>query len=262
MTEQSYTEQVIVQEQPESLAEFEKMLGVGTNYTPEHVLRCFQVSYSVKKENSELDQIGPFIEAKNNLLRHLVSSQMKAERYFEINSPFKDSCAGCKGTGEIYKFKRKSVKVNCHICAGKKKVEVECPTCKGIEKKKVKVKCPTCKGSGRFQKRWRGGGGVNLSCKTCKGSGGINIFCKTCKGKKKIAVKCSECLGKGKKLKNVPDHRIKSTTPCKPCQQLGFIEDKPVKPMKKRHQPANPVLTEHLADKIKGLIIPKSDRDV
>jgi len=234
MTKQSYTEQVIVQEHPESLAEFEKMLGVGTNYTPEHVLRCFQVSYSVKKENGELDQVGPVIEAKNNLLRHLVSSQMKTERYFEITSPFEDSCAGCKGTGEIYKFKRKSVKVNCHICAGKKK---------------IKVKCPSCKGTGRFEKKWKAGGGINVSCKTCE-------------GKKKVAVKCDECLGKGKNLKNVPDYRIKSTTPCKRCKQLGFIEDKPVKPMKKRAKPANPVLTQNLADKIKNLIIPSSDSDV
>lgn len=233
MPKQSYTEQVI-QEQPKSLVEFEKMLGVGTNYTPEHVLKCFQVSYSVKKENDELDQVVPFIEAKNHLLRHLVSSQMKAEKYFEINSPFKDSCTGCKGTGEIYKFKRKPVKVNCHICAGKKKIKVE---------------CPTCEGTGRFEKRWRGGGGINVSCKTCK-------------GKKKVAVKCSECLGIGKNLKYVHDYRLKSTTPCKRCKQLGFIVDKPTKPIKKRPQPANPVLTEHLADKIKGLIVPKSHRDV
>jgi hypothetical protein len=215
MTNESYVE---------NLVEFEKMLGVGTNYTPEHVLKCFQISYSVKKENGELDQVGPFVDAKNHLLRNLVSSQMKAERYFEVISPFENSCSICKGTGEIYKFKRKIVQVNCHICAGKKK---------------VKVKCPSCKGTGRFQKRWKGGGGINVSCKTCS-------------GKKTVAAKCSECLGSGKKSKDVPDHRIKSTTSCKRCQQLGFIENKPIK---KKYQPVNPVLTKTLADKIKDQII-------
>lgn len=254
MTNESYVEQV-----SENLVEFEKMLGVGTNYTPEHVLKCFQVSYLVKKENGELDQVGPFVDAKNRLLRHLVSSQMKSEKYFEIVSPFEDSCGSCKGAGEIYRFKRKIVEINCHICAGKKKVKVKCPTCKGIEKKKVKVECPTCEGSGRFKKRWKGGGGINVSCKTCKGSGGIDIFCKTCKGKKEVISKCSECLGSGKKSKNVPDHRIKSTTPCKRCQQLGFLEDKP---MKKKYQPVNPVLTQNLADKIKETMIFTSKGDV
>jgi len=226
MVKEFYMEQA-----DKKLVEFEKMLGVGTNYTPEHVLKCFQISYSVKKENDELDQIDPFVDAKNRLLRHLVSSQMKAERYFEINPPFKNPCAICKGAGEIYKFKRKIVQVNCHICAGKKK---------------VKVKCPSCKGSGRFQKRWKGGGGINVSCKTCKGN-------------KTVAAKCSECLGKGKKPKDVPDHRIQSTTPCKRCQQLGFVEDKS---KKKKYQPVNPVLTQNLANKIKEIIISTSKGDV
>ncbi len=233
MDKETYTEPVIAQYQPEHLVEFEKMLGVGTNYTPEHVLKCFEVSYLVKKENDELDQVNPFIEAKNHLLRHLVSSQMKAERYFEINPPFKDSCPGCSGTGELYKFTRKIVQVNCHICAGKKK---------------IKVKCPSCEGTGRFQERWKGGGGIDVSCKTCR-------------GKKKVAVKCSECLGTGKKPKNVPDYRIKSTTPCKRCKQLGFMEDKPTKPIKKRPQPANPVLTQNLADKIKETIVDQIKQD-
>ncbi len=227
MTKEFYVEQV-----NEKLAEFEKMLGVGTNYTPEHVLKCFQISYLVKKENDELDQVNSFVDAKNHLLRHLVSSQMKAERYFEIISPFKNSCPACRGTGEIYKFRRKTVEVNCHICAGKGK---------------IKVKCPTCKGSGRYQRRWKGGGGINVSCKTCK-------------GKKRVPAKCDECLGTGKKPKSVPDHKIKSTTSCNRCKQLGFIEAKLIKSTKKERRPTNPVLTENLGSKIKQIIDqPESD---
>ena len=139
--------------------------------------------------------------AKNILMQFVVSGQMEKQRYFEVVSPFDESCISCKGTGEIYKFERKTVKVNCHICAGKKKVT---------------VKCRSCKGTGRFEKRWQGGGGISVTCKTCKGKGSVRV-------------KCSNCRGKGKIKKVVPSHKIKSTTPCKHCDELGFIHPKPKK---------------------------------
>ena len=224
-------QEVVTQDQPdETIFEFEKLLGVGADYTPEHILKCFEANYWVKKENDELDEIDPFIEAKNQLIQLLVSSQMKAQRYFEITSPFENTCIACRGTGELYKFKRKTVKVNCHICAGKKK---------------IKVKCRKCKGTGRFQKRWKGGGGINVTCQTCKGKG-------------EVYIKCVECRGKGKIPKVVPDHEIKSTTPCKHCEQLGFTSNIPkkVKPHKKKkeYRPSNPVLSANLAEKIKESI--------
>jgi len=219
-------------EPEKTIADYEKALGLGDKYTPEDVLKSFDVSYWVKKENEELDLIGPDVEAKLQLLRVLVSSQMKAQRYFEIISPFENSCVACRGTGEIYKFKRKTVKVNCHICAGKKQ---------------VRVKCPGCKGTGRYVKKWKGGGGINVTCKKCK-------------GKKEVYADCVECRGKGKKKKIVPDHEIKSTTPCKHCQQLGFTDNvTPPKPKEKKkekrhshHTPSNPVIDQNLADKIKA----------
>ena len=243
MDEQNVTNEV----QPESktLADYEKILGVGEDYTPESVLKSFGVSYLVREENGELDEIGPELEAKNTILQSLVSAQMKAKRYFEITSPFENSCIVCRGTGEIYKFKRKTVKVNCHICAGRKK---------------IKVKCPDCKGSGRYIKKWKSGGGINVSCKKCYDP-------KLDKSTGEVYAQCSECRGKGKKKKIVPDHEIKSPTPCKHCQQLGFTTNKSCKaPTQKKKTekrknwgPTNPVISADLADKIKMSFPPKAD---
>ncbi len=225
----SQNQPITPEDQPENeLEQYEKSIGVGKNYTPESVLKDFDVCYWVKEQNGELDDIKQIIDAKNHLLRHLVSSQMKAQRYFEIKSPFENSCISCRGTGEIYKFHRKTVKVNCHICAGKKK---------------IKVKCSPCKGTGRFIKKWKSGGGIDVTCKKCG-------------GKKERYVKCVECNAKGKKPKIVPDHEIKSTTPCKHCQQLGFTKNIPRKKKKvpTPSSPSNPVLTQNLAAKIKDQI--------
>jgi len=219
-----------------TITDYEKMLGLPTNYTPEVVLKSFEVSYWVKEQNGELDTIGSDVEAKNMVLQHLVSAQMKAQRYFEIVSPFENSCVACRGTGEIYKFKRKTVKVNCHICAGKKQ---------------VKVNCPSCRGTGRYVKKWKSGGGINVTCNKCD-------------GKKEKYVECVECLGKGKKKKIVPDHEIKSTTPCKHCQQLGFATNHAIPQQKEkkipvytRSEPFKPVMDQNLADKIKASISAK-----
>jgi len=219
----------------QTISEVEKILGVGTNYTPEYVLKCFDITYQVKEENNELDDIGIFIDAKNQLLRHLVSSQMKSRRYFEIKSPFENTCVACRGSGEIYKFNRKTVLINCHICGGKKTIKESTP-------------CEKCDGTGRFKTAFKGGGGIDVSCLSCGGK------------KETVTIsKCSECLGTGKKQKVVADHTIKSTTPCKHCRQLGFTKDKPEKKVKKRssYTPANPVLTMNLAKQIKEFIPPE-----
>ena len=95
----------------------------------------------------------------------------------------------------LWKFFKKSVKVNCHICG---------------ESSKLEDKCPICKGSGRYIRRWKQGGGVNLECKRCQGKG-------------KVKINCHECRGKGQLKKAVLSDELKSTTPCKKCRQLGFI---------------------------------------
>lgn len=198
---------------------------VGINTTlekPWQVLAGFEMAWKGSPKDRK-----KLIDAKNQILRQMVSNQMKAQRYFEITSPFERSCISCRGAGEIYKFNRKPVLVNCHICAGKKKIRVE---------------CRTCKGTGRYIKRDpQYGGGVNLKCTTCKGTG-------------KVRVKCSHCFGKGKIKKIVPDHTIKSTTPCKHCNGLGFILPKRTQKKKRTPHMDNPVINNETAAALSEII--------
>ena len=184
----------------------EKIIGVGTDYNMKHVLQCFEIVHWAKIQNREFDSLANVLEAKNALMRTLVTDQKKKFRFFEIESPFENTCRKCKGSGEIFKFFKKTVNVNCHICGGASKVEES---------------CPVCKGTGRFIRRWKTGGGVNLECKKCQGKG-------------KHKVNCKECLGKGKIKKAVLSDELKSTTPCKRCRQLGFI----IKSKKSKSKPA------------------------
>ena len=139
-------------------------------------------------------------------MRHLVTEQKRNYRFFEVESPFQNTCPKCKGSGEIYKFFKKSVKVNCHICGGSAQVIGD---------------CPKCKGSGRYIRRWKTGGGVNLECKKCQGKG-------------KLKLSCLECKGNGQLKKAVLSDELKSTTPCKQCRQLGFVTKHSPKPKKKK----------------------------
>lgn len=221
------------------LVEAEKILGVGSNYGTKHVLQCFEAVHWVKEQNEAPDEIETAKDARNCVMQHLICEQKEKYRFFTIESPFESTCSNCKGSGEIYKFIKKTVQVNCHIC-GKTGVI------------KGKDDCPTCKGTGRFIKKWKVGGGVNLVCKRCK-------------GKKKIEseTKCQKCLGEGTLKKEVLTHTLKSTTPCKKCKQLGFIEPKLTpkpkakKPFKKAKSPSSkkvpftPIMSQSLADKIK-----------
>lgn len=218
MAENVVTEQTMTTDQALAIVGIE-----SKEINPQIVMTGFEIAW---KDNPP-DRKG-LIEAKNLLLQQLVSYQMEKQRYFEIVSPFENSCISCRGTGEIYKFMRKPVFVNCHICAGKKKVTVD---------------CRYCKGSGRHIRRFPGGGGMNLECIKCEGTG-------------KVRVKCAECFGKGKKKKIVPDHHIKSTTPCKHCNELGFILPKPPIQKKKHVTPpiGNPVISDENAAALSQMI--------
>ena len=213
----------VTEERTMTMDEALQYVGIESEtLSPEIIMSGFEAAWKGKPQ----DRKG-LILAKNTLLQMLVSQQMEKQRYFEIVSPFENSCISCRGTGEIYKFMRKPVKVNCHICAGKKKVNVT---------------CRKCEGSGRYIERWPEGGGINVECMTCKGKG-------------KVRVKCSHCFGKGKIKKIVPDHHIKSTTPCKHCDELGFILPKPIK--KKKHETppiGNPVISEENAAALSEMI--------
>ena len=179
-----------------NLSDCYELLGVGEETEIEILLKKFEALYRTSSQDP--DHIPTVVEAKNVVLRHIVSSQMEERRYFEIVSPFKNTCRGCKGSGELYRFKRKTVMVNCHVCTGKKK---------------VRVKCPSCNGTGRYIKKWKTGGGINVTCNTCK-------------GEKEIFIKCTECRSNGKVRKIVKDSEIESTTTCKFCDGVGFIDAK------------------------------------
>jgi hypothetical protein len=204
-------------------------IGLTPDITsPTIVLTSFKDTWEMQDKSDEV-AVREIIDAKNTIMRRIVSEQMEKQRYFDIESPFENSCISCKGSGEIYKFTKKPVEVNCHICAGKKK---------------IKVKCRVCKGSGRYIKRFPEGGGMNLECKVCHGTG-------------KVRVKCSNCIGKGKLKKVVLDHVIKSTTPCKHCEELGFVIPKPKKKYHKKNvtpQIGTPVLDHETAVKLSNMI--------
>jgi len=198
----------------------------ATETNPQLVLSNFKQMWddNPTKENLVL--------AKHTVVRHLVSEQMRTKRFFSITSPFENSCISCRGTGEIYKFDNKTVDVNCHVCAGSGHTEET-------------TECDKCDGTGRFIKRWSGGGGMNIQCTKCKGTG-------------KQPVKCSNCLGRGKIKKVVRLHTLKSTTPCRHCKELGFVVPNPIKaaPRPKRQTPkiATPVLSIELANALSDLI--------
>ena len=230
-------EERLIENQPElPVKEALAIVGIDPEeVTAEEVLAGFKTAFDaliVSNEGDiESEEVAKLVFAKNVVLREIVSSQMEEQRYFEISSPFDNSCTHCKGTGEIYKFQRKTVMVNCHICAAKGE---------------LKLKCPSCSGTGRFKKKWKGGGGINVKCRTCGGTG-------------KAIVKCSNCRGKGKVKKPVLDHQIKSTTPCKYCGELGFIIPKKKKP--RREHIENPVIPADLASQIK-LASTEEDPDI
>lgn len=174
-----------------------------------------------KVKNIEVQHL--LIKEKNDKLQNLVESQMKARFYFKINSPFKNTCTVCKGSGQLYKFNKKVVTVRCKPCNGK-----------GTRK----IKCTTCKGSGRFIKK-------------SKGSESVDISCKKCNGKKEIKIQCIKCQATGKIKKTVPDITLKSANICGKCKGLGFFPKS--KTNHKSTYVGNPVIPNNLAEKIMHL---------
>ena len=245
-----------------------KVLGLSKEFSGERILQFFEVSHWVAKENEDLDEIPKLILAKNVLIRSIICEQMKARRYFRIISPFDHSCKSCHGTGELYKFKDKIVEVTCHLCGGTGERW---------------VKCPTCKGTGRYNVRWKEGGGIDVECRHCLPQKGTEKA-------GKVPIRCIQCNRElpdgeenpnpGKMKKIVKSHIMESTTPCKHCHELGFTTNLPYKQtraykerqrMKKQIKPkqsvkthhsncmGEPVLSADLACKIKESIENQSD---
>lgn len=185
--------------------------------TATDILKEFENMWKKAKTDNEKEVL---INTKNFMLRSIVSEQMRTQRYFEVKSPFENTCESCKGTGEIYKFQKKTVYVNCHVCGGEKTVTQDCPDCE----------------NGRYIRTFPDGGSINVQCRRCQGT-------------TKIQVQCQNCIGKGKVRKVVRSHNIASTTPCEKCHQIGFVE-KTNKTKKTKGVIDNPVLTKEQATEI------------
>jgi len=211
------------------------VLGTGSGYDMNHVLRCFDAKLWAAEENEELtpELKDELIRSKNILLRNLVIKQVNEVGHFTIDKspPFENTCTHCNGVGERYKFVRKSKRVKCMKCQNGKIIET----------------CPTCKGTGRFVTK-DDEENVPLT---------INVVCKTCEGKKieegsektQIEYVCRICHGRTTVKTFAIIGVLRSTTPCEQCKGLGFL------PPKKKRVPDNPVLDENLGNKIKEELV-------
>jgi len=112
------------------------------------------------------------------------------------------------------------------------------------------VRCRSCKGTGRYQIKFKEGGGINVKCRTCKDSPEEH--------KGQIQVKCRVCKGTTTAKIMVLDHSLKSTTPCPECHEIGFTFPKKEKQKEiKKHfddGPDNPVLAGDIVEKLKSQI--------
>jgi DnaJ-class molecular chaperone len=227
------------------LEEAKKILGSGKELTIPHVLKCFEVKYWALNENNELDQkLDTLILSKQTLLRKCVEMEVKTRHFFKVaeQAPFKNICPACKGAGEIYKFARGLKVVKCRTCLGQKAAW---------------VKCTDCKGTGMYQPTPESN---PVPCRECR-----KYYDRETDPKKKemikgkILFKCDKCRGTGQIKVLIRTHEIESTTPCKRCNELGFIPPSRKKDhsQSKKHlteATPNPVLSSEIASKIKESI--------
>lgn len=106
----------------------------------------------------------------------------------------------------------------------------------------------------------------DTTCIACRGTGeifkfnkleAVDIRCPVCSGEKEIdGVTCSRCLGNGKIKKAFYDHTLKSTTPCKQCNELGFIipKKKATKQPYKSPKVTTPVFSQEIAKTLSEIL--------
>ncbi len=135
-------------------------------------------------------------EDKNSVICQLVIDQVAENKRFEIPKKVfgEQTCPKCNGLGMKILFERELSVRTCLKCDGGKKT----------------VPCKKCE-NGRYRRE--------------KGDLRINVECKFCKGTKSREVKCRTCRGTGELRKMVITPNIKSTTPCKHCREMGFIDE-------------------------------------
>ena len=140
-----------------------------------HVITKFRSKIKSNKIPSK-----DLIKARNLLIQNLIEFQMSEKGRFEIDPILSNICSNCKGTGEIYKFKKDIIAIPCKICGGKGTTG--------------KYKCFKCLGIGHIKRI------VNLNkidysstCKECKGTG---IKSKSNLGTPVISIKLADSIKK------------------------------------------------------------------
>jgi hypothetical protein len=136
-------------------------------------------------------------EDKLSVICQLITDQVADTKRFTLpEKPFgEDTCPKCNGLGHKILFDRELSVRTCLKCDSGKKI----------------VPCKKCQ-NGRYIRE--------------RGDLKINVECKFCHGTKSREVKCRTCRGSGELRKMVITPKIKSTTPCKHCRELGFIDEK------------------------------------
>lgn len=199
-TRQSVTQALnFLEFEPETEQELDECL------TTEAVLERFKEVYEDE----------PSVEAINNknlLMRYIIEKQVKDSGGFTIIAPFKNVCKKCHGLGELYRFFKKSILVECNKCEGSGRTGT----------------CEACNGSGRYIRN-KPGVNINIECRFCEGTG-KNI--------------CRRCFGNGKTRIMIIEDKIKSTTFCDTCEGKGYVAYQ-------QNQLQNPVINKELGEIIR-----------
>jgi hypothetical protein len=158
----------------------------------EHVFTGFRNGL----EGLDRNEILAAKEDKLGVICQLVTDQVADTKRFTLpENPFgEDTCHKCNGLGHKILFDRELSVRTCLKCDNGKKI----------------VPCKKCQ-NGRYIRE--------------KGDLKINVECKFCHGTKSREVKCRTCRGSSELRKMVITPKIKSTTPCKHCRELGFIDE-------------------------------------
>ncbi len=184
--EKQSQEKAYVQPTEELVASSYKMLKVTEESSISDILESFE-RLNGSKPGSDL------IEPKNVLVRLAIMREIEKNHFFSVKPEFAGTtCKACRGTGELYRFERKTIEVVCKTC--------------GSDEGILKIDCPDCKGTGTFIRK-----------------DGKGTKCHRCKGDKKVIITCPTCHGHGKTKTQKIQPKILATTPCNRCKEVGFF---------------------------------------
>ena len=235
-TEAQFVEEAIRQT---SVEEAERLIKPGNEYDITRLLTAFELEFNVRLKNKDTKSLRMLTDAKNVLLRNKIEQMVEKDGRFNLSGliPFETACLSCKGTGEIYKFFKQTIPVDCKFCDQDEN---------GKSTGRKTVRCKSCKGTGKFKKP----NGQEVDCRTCdKDENG--------KPTGTVTFKCRKCRGTGTFQRLAIDSKIKSTTHCKACKGRGFISEEKTAPKKKpKTLPLKqPVLSADLGEQIKAALV-------